>query len=557
MPLRTFCTLFDVNYLTRALVLHRSLAETAQSFRLHAFCMDDAAAGLLERLALPNIEIVPLAALEARDPALRSTKADRTQVEYCWTATPAVCRYVLEAHPEVDEVTYLDADVQFFSSPEPLFQELSDAAVLIVPHRYAPEHRYKEATSGTYNVEWLTFRRDPDGLAALHWWHERCIEWCYFRWEDGKLGDQKYLDEFPRLFNRVHVLGHPGGGLAPWNVTAHRLAERDGLVEVDGRPLVFYHHHSLRLYKPTAAARLGTALGRLRPGVPPLGEPWTTNYPVADDERRLVWEPYLRGLGDAMLDLREVAPGLVPASTPYPLSELARAAVRRARRLGRSLNPVRFAPGALRRYRESWRSSDVADQMLALTDKQLAEPDAVAPYRSFGELLGILTADPDLPRPASFLDIGCGVGAYGELLERHAPGRFEYTGADFSREILDAARRRWPERRFEQRDLFEPGATDGFDVVFASALVDVLAEPDRALDALLGADARVAIVHRQRVDERTSIAVVPGYRGQRTYSATVTLEQLEAAASRHGRRVAAAVTVDDNIRSFVLVRDSC
>ena len=48
-----------------------------------------------------------------------------------------------------------------------LFDELGEDATLIVPHRYAPEHRHKEPTSGTYNVEWLTFRRDEDGWAPL------------------------------------------------------------------------------------------------------------------------------------------------------------------------------------------------------------------------------------------------------------------------------------------------------------------------------------------------------------------------------------------------------
>jgi SAM-dependent methyltransferase len=548
-----FCTLFDANYLPRGLALYRSLERVCPDFRLWIFCMDEPTRRVLEALELPAATLVSLSELEEHDAALLSIRSTRTAVEYCWTATPSVCKYVLET-TDVDAVTYVDADVFFFSDPQPLFDELGDDAVMIVPHRYAPQYRHKEPETGTFNVQWLTFKRDPDALATLEWWHERCIEWCYHRWEDGKIGDQGYLNDFQRLFDRVHVLEHPGGGLAPWNVSAYRLGERDGLAQVDGKPLVFYHHHSLRLYKPSAAARLAIALGRLRSGVPPLGEPWITNYPVEADERRLVWEPYLRALGEATIEVERTAPGVVPKPPEYPVAELARAAARRARRAVRSVDPAGFAPGALRRYRESWRSSDVASQMLALTDKQLTEPESVAPYRAFAELLAFVVEDPELPRPATFLDIGCGMGAYGELLERHAPGRFAYTGADFSREILDVARTRWPERRFEQRDLFEPGATDGFDVVFASALVDVLAEPERALDMLLGADARLAILHRQRIGSRERVSVVPGYRGQRTYSATVTLDQLEAAAERHGRRIAESVPVDDNVQSFVLVR---
>jgi hypothetical protein len=556
---RTYCTLFDRHYLTRAVVLARSLDRVSPPFRLLAFCMDDVTHAALQQLCLPGIQPISLELLEAHDPALASTKADRSRVEYCWTATPAICRYALETDPSVEEVTYLDADLQFFSRPEPLFDELGDGDVLLVPHRYAPEHRHKEATSGTYNVEWLTFRRSEAGLAALQWWHERCIEWCYFRWEDGKLGDQKYLDEFPRLFDGVRVLEHPGGGLAPWNVSAHRLDGRDGDVQVDGRPLVFYHHHSLRLYRRDLASRAAIAAGRLRRGVPPANVPWRTNYPVGGSELELIWRPYLAALGDARLQVDAKAPGAAPPEEQYPLRELleagARFTLRRARRASRWVDPGQLDPRKWSRYRDSWRNADVARQMVELTNSQLDDPEEVAPYKAFAELLRVLQAHPDFPRPAKLLDIGSGAGAYGELVDRWAPGAFAYTGADYSAEIVSAAQARWPDRRFEQRDLFSTGALDGFDVVLASAVLDVMADVGPALEALLSSDARWVILHRQRLDPvRTHVELTSGYRGQRTYASYLQEDELAAAADRHGRRIAASVVVDDGIRSFVLER---
>ena len=155
---------------------------------------------------------VTLAQLEAHDPAFAATKAGRTPTEYCWTATPALPLYLFDTRPELEEVTYLDADLLFFSSPEPLFAEMGDASVLITPHRFAPEYAHHEA-SGTYNVQFLTFRR-AGGLEILRWWHDRCVEWCFNRLEDGKLGDQKYLDDWPERFAGVHVLAHLGA--AAW-----------------------------------------------------------------------------------------------------------------------------------------------------------------------------------------------------------------------------------------------------------------------------------------------------------------------------------------------------
>jgi hypothetical protein len=243
---REFCTLFDSNYAFKAIAMHRSLLSTGADFHLTAFCFDDEAKELIDRLALPNMTTVGLRELERFDPELAGTKPDRTPVEYCWTATPALPLFVFGTRPDVHEVTYLDADLLFFSDPEPLFDEMGDASVLITPHRYAPEFRHQEI-NGIFNVQFLVFRRDAQGMEVLRWWHDRCIEWCYYRLEDGKLGDQKYLDDWPERFQGVHVLRHPGGGLAPWNLDRHTLSRADGQVLVDGEPLVFFHFHRVRM----------------------------------------------------------------------------------------------------------------------------------------------------------------------------------------------------------------------------------------------------------------------------------------------------------------------
>ena len=334
----------------------------------------------------------------------------------------------------------------------------------------------------------------------------------------------------------------------------YELREDDGLVLVDGEPLVFYHYHSLRLFRRTSVSRAAVGVGRLRSGVPPVPLDWTTNYPVSDAELHLVWDPYLRDLGDAYRTV-----GSLPGVEAYPLRELVlriaglgRRAVRRAKV---DLDPVRWLPGASERYRNSWRSRDVARQMLELTDQQLRAPDEVVPYVAFRELVAPLVTDPSVPHPARILDIGAGAGAYGELLDRWWPGRFDYVGADYSDEILTATRKRWPDRTFLRKDVFEAGALDGYHIVMASALLDVLPDPEPGLDALLGSDAGWVALHRQRLDERRShVEVATGYRGQHTYRAYVTRAQLEQAARRHGRRIAGEVVVDGDVHSFLLAR---
>ena len=132
----------------------------------------------------------------------------------------------------------------FFADPEPLFDEMGDGSVLITPHRYAPRVRPPGAINGIYNVAVPDVPpRRARRSRRSQWWHDRCIEWCYDRLEDGKLGDQKYLDDWPERFEGVHVLQHKGGGLAPWNIAQYDVRERDGSVLVDDDELVFILVH--------------------------------------------------------------------------------------------------------------------------------------------------------------------------------------------------------------------------------------------------------------------------------------------------------------------------
>jgi SAM-dependent methyltransferase len=552
---REFCTLFDVNYLPRGLVLYESLAAVFPPFRLRVFCMDDATKAVLDRLSLPRMTVIGLDELEAHDPALKAVKPTRTPVEYCWTATPAICLAALEREPELEAITYLDADLMFFADPGALFDEFGDASILITPHRYAPEWRYHERRRGTYNVQFLTFRRDDNGLSALRWWRERCLEWCYDRIEDGKMGDQAYLNDWPTRFSGVHVLRHPGGGLAPWNSSAHRLERRNGGLTVDGSTLVFFHYHGLRLHRGPAL-RL---LARLPNPYRISGQfVWTSQYPVVDEERRAVWEPYLARLATAMADVRGAGgphdPGVAGTSPRAvirsTLREVTPAWLRRAVAKGRELRRAR------RVDEDGWRSADVVAQHRDLVRRELADPDAVPPYRAFFVAMETLMNERPLPMPARLLDFGCGLGHYGELLERRFQGRFEYVGCDSAPEMVEAARREWPGREFVVNDLFDNRLELGaYDVILAGALLDVVDDVHRGLDVLLAAPAPYIVLHRQRITEDASrTETAPGYRGQTTYRSFLNLRDLEAAVHRHGRRIAHHFDVHGDTKTFLIER---
>ncbi|MCS6956010.1 MAG: glycosyl transferase [Candidatus Calescibacterium sp.] len=232
-----YCTYFDSNYFTRGIAMYESLKKYTKNFKLFIFAFDNRAYNLLKILNLENVEVIPLEEFENED--LKRVKPNRSKVEYMWTCTPWVIKYVLENY-NVESCTYLDADIYFFGNPEVLIKEMEDKSILLTPHRYTPEYD-QTMTSGIFCVQFMTFRNDEYGRTALNWWAKACIDWCYARYEDGKFGDQKYLDDWPDRFKGVHILQNLGGGVAPWNIQQYKLEEKPF-------ELIFYHFHGLRFY---------------------------------------------------------------------------------------------------------------------------------------------------------------------------------------------------------------------------------------------------------------------------------------------------------------------
>lgn len=245
-----FCTLFDSKFLTRGLAMYESLSEHCDTFHLYVFAFDDLCYDILRKLSLENMTVVSLQEFETPD--LLAVKRSRTHAEYCWTCGSSTIRYSIDRF-RLDACTYLDADLYFWDSPKLLFDEMADRSILITEHRYTPEYDQTE-TSGKYCVQFVTFRNDERGNRALNWWCDACKDWCYDRFEDGKFGDQKYLDDWPERFEGVHVVQHEGGGLAPWNIQQYEVILKDdkrfceSLVSGAQFPVVFYHFHTVRFF---------------------------------------------------------------------------------------------------------------------------------------------------------------------------------------------------------------------------------------------------------------------------------------------------------------------
>lgn len=285
-----YCTYFDQHYLTRGLALYESLRCHGQQFTLWVLCLDVQTEVLLKRLELPQVRPVPRQEFERNDTALAAARIGRSRTEYYFTCTPSWLCYLFDHYAEIDLVTYVDADLFFFTSPEPLFKELGAASIQLIEHRFPPRLQHL-AVYGRFNVGWISVRRDASGLGFTRWWRERCLEWCYNRLESGRYADQGYLTEVEARFAHVNIACHPGANLALWNIEGVTLTRLGNRVMVDGQALLFYHFHNLRQVE-LGWYDMGTDLYDLEP------------LPIM---RQQIYAPYLIALADAGCVLTERA----------------------------------------------------------------------------------------------------------------------------------------------------------------------------------------------------------------------------------------------------------
>jgi glycosyltransferase involved in cell wall biosynthesis len=241
----TYCCYFDHRYLPRGLAMIRSLKKHQPGAAIWVLCLSEDCHRVLTLLREPGVHLIRLEDLEAMFPALAQARSNRSLIEYYFTCTPSLVRFVLSKVAEQDVVTYVDSDLYFFSNPEPLFKELGSNAVSIIPHRFPKRLQYLERY-GLYNVGWMSFRNDARGHAVACWWQDRCNEWCYDVLDGDRFADQKYLDRIATDFNGVVVIAHPGANLAPWNLARYRLSVSVAKLMVDEWPLIFFHFHGLR-----------------------------------------------------------------------------------------------------------------------------------------------------------------------------------------------------------------------------------------------------------------------------------------------------------------------
>jgi hypothetical protein len=281
-----FFTVFDKNYAPRGLVMLDSLRRVSRRpVRTVVLALDEDAYRVAGSRADEVLRIEDLA-----DADFLAAKSTRSHEEFCWTCAPVLSHYMLKRTAPGDFAAYVDADLYFYADPDVLIAEMgSDKNILIHPHRFSPDRTAWEATAGTFNVGFVGFRISDGAMACVTRWRQQVLDLCIKDPEKGLCGDQGYLNEWPSLYPDLRIMRNIGGGTAPWNVCAYRVAGTPERPTVDEQPVVFFHFHQLRIVD----------CGKHRF----LGALYATGYDLPVDVDRYIYRKYVERLQRQTFDL--------------------------------------------------------------------------------------------------------------------------------------------------------------------------------------------------------------------------------------------------------------
>lgn len=281
----------DANYVHRSIVFYTSLSKVHDNFILYVFCFDDVTYLIFKKLNYKNIILYHTSEFEDKELLRVKSSKDRLY-EYYW-AINAFMAYKVIREQKTDFITLADCDLMFFQSPEAIFEELKDVDVLIQPNNYSYQFENDFVPYGYYCTSLQCFRNNKNGRNILGYWNKQSLEWCSHTPENGKFGEQKYLDEWRINYEKVREIANIGTNIAPWNVQKYDLSLKGKQVVINNKyPIIYYHYHSFRMnlqnyeYIITGDRNL--------------------KYPIPSEVIELIYKPYIKMITEIVKQLKDI-----------------------------------------------------------------------------------------------------------------------------------------------------------------------------------------------------------------------------------------------------------
>jgi len=243
-----FCTFFDSNYMAQGLSMINSLFNVISESLIYVTPTDKKALIAINNLNESRLKIIKLTEIENQFPELENIKKERSKAEFSYSLKAFICHYIFNTYKNFELLTYLDSDLFFFSSPQPIFNELNNKSIGLTSHNFhwLCNHQKKY---GDFNAGWITFKNNSVSLKCIEDWRRDCTNWCYAFLEGDKYADQKYLNKWQYNYSGVEVIKNKGANVAPWNIKKFKITYLNGQIYVDNQKLIFYHFSNLKQIK--------------------------------------------------------------------------------------------------------------------------------------------------------------------------------------------------------------------------------------------------------------------------------------------------------------------
>jgi glycosyltransferase involved in cell wall biosynthesis len=237
------CTIIARNYLAQARVLARSFNEIHPDGNCTVLVIDDPS-GYIDAAAEP-FELLTIHDIGLPDAERMAAFYDI--MEFSTAVKPWLLRTLLD-RPGVESVSYLDPDIQVFSSLEKIEEEAIRHGIVLTPHFTLPLPRDGKKPSeedillsGAYNLGFIGLGNGKVADELLDWWSERLESDCLNNPAEGYFVDQRWIDLAPSFWPDLFLLRETTYNIAYWNLPTRRLEiDGDGYT-VDGDPLRFFH----------------------------------------------------------------------------------------------------------------------------------------------------------------------------------------------------------------------------------------------------------------------------------------------------------------------------
>ena len=236
------CTLLTKDYLIQGLALYYSLKRHTPRFKLWVLCVDEPSYNLLEKMNLDNVTLISLENI--RDARLARIQRKRQTHEYCWTLKSSLLTYLMKNNYNLDSLLYMDADLFFFQDVRNIYKEWGGHSIFLTKLRLNSKW---EQRRGRYSAGLVGFKRNYSARKCLGSWRQNCLKWCYDRQEQGRWGDQKYLNDWPRFFE-VKISENKGVNAGPWNIKKDMVHAVDDVLYIDCMELVCYHFSGFEIF---------------------------------------------------------------------------------------------------------------------------------------------------------------------------------------------------------------------------------------------------------------------------------------------------------------------